>query len=248
VLSLHEPGLEIVESASLRNVDGTCVTPKKRDDIVVFSIVRNSACSECGTDLPRGSFLRMENEQPLCLECADLDHLVYLPSGDAALTRRSRKRSTLSAIVVRFSRARKRYERQGLLVEAAALELAEDECLSDEAQRLRARERGREARGREDARFVSEFVGEIRARYPGCSGPEATTIAQHACRKYSGRIGRSAAARDLDPRAIELAVTAHVRHEHTEYDQLLAEGRERHDARHEVAGKVQRVVAGWHAG
>ncbi len=67
----------------------------------------------------------MEGERPLCLTCADLDHLVYLPRGDTALTRRARKHSALSAVVVRFSRARKRYERQGVLVEESALEQAE---------------------------------------------------------------------------------------------------------------------------
>ena len=59
------------------------------------------------------------------------DHLVFLPRGDAALTRRASKYSTLRAVVVRFSRSRERYERQGLLVEEAALTRAEQECLSD---------------------------------------------------------------------------------------------------------------------
>jgi hypothetical protein len=73
-------------------------------DIVVFSIVRESTCAECGAELWKGSFLRMEKERPLCMACADLDHLMFLPSGDAALTRRARKHSTLDAVVVRFSR------------------------------------------------------------------------------------------------------------------------------------------------
>jgi hypothetical protein len=37
-------------------------------------------------------------------------------------------------------------------------------------------------------------------------------IAEHACKKYSDRVGRSAAARDLDAVAIELAARAHVQH------------------------------------
>ena len=70
----------------------------------------------------------MEGERPFCLACADLDHLEFLPSGDAALTRRSRKYSGLCAVVVRFSRSRGRYERQGLMVESAALERAAGEA------------------------------------------------------------------------------------------------------------------------
>ena len=71
--------------------------------------------------LPKGEFLLMEKGQPLCLACADLDYLVFLPAGDAAVSRRARKHSSLAAVVVRFSRVRKRYERQGLLVTEAGL-------------------------------------------------------------------------------------------------------------------------------
>lgn len=49
-------------------------------------------------------------------------------------------------------------------------------------------------------------------------------IAEHTCQKYSGRACRSAAAKDLEAGAIELAVRAHVRNAHTGYDELLAHG------------------------
>lgn len=113
---------------------------RRPPEIVVFEIVRDSHCSQCKDELPRGSLLLMEAGQPLCMNCADLDHLVFLASGDAALTRRAKKHSPLSAVVVRFSRARKRYERQGLLVQEAALAQAEEECLSDEDLRILRRQ------------------------------------------------------------------------------------------------------------
>jgi len=81
----------------------------KAKDLVVFDILRESHCADCGKELPGGAFLFMEAGRPHCLSCADLDHLVYLPRGDTALTRRARKHSSLSAVVVRFSRSRKRY-------------------------------------------------------------------------------------------------------------------------------------------
>lgn len=130
-------------------------------EIVVFSILKPSACSECGTELGKGNLLRMENQKPLCLECADLDHLVFLPRGDTALTRRSRKHSALSAGVVKFSRTRGRYERQGLLVEEQALEKARSECLDDEALRIVARERAAESRERADSQYVEKFGNQI---------------------------------------------------------------------------------------
>ena len=68
--------------------------------IVVFSTLRDLRCSQCQADLPHGSFLLIENREPLCLTCAELDHLVYAPRGNPALSRRARKHSTLSAVVV----------------------------------------------------------------------------------------------------------------------------------------------------
>lgn len=222
-------------------------TTERPAEIVVFSILNSSSCSACAREIGRGELLRVEKELPLCLTCADLDQLVYLAAGDTALSRRSRKHSTLSAVVLRFSRARKRYERQGLLVELPALELAEQECLNDQERRARARERASLARERTDAEYMRTFAEQIRGCYPNCPAPEAEAIAQHACQKYSGRVGRSAAARHLDPEAIRLAVAAHVRHRHSQYDKLLAQGWDRSDARQEVAGLVQGVLEGWAA-
>ena len=215
------------------------------DDIVVFSIINTSTCSECGTELWKGDFLKIERQKPLCLECADLDHLVFLSSGDTAVTRRSRKYSALWAVVVKFSRSRGRYERQGLLVESEALERAERECLGDEEQRQLAREQASQTRERADKRYVAQFAERIRSYYPGCPLEEAEAIARHACEKYSGRVGRSSAAKEFDTKAIELAVRAHARHTHTEYDRLLSKGFDRTDARSAVARKVADVIEKW---
>lgn len=91
-------------------------------DLVVIWPLKDFTCTSCQKS---GDLLIMEDPGPLCLACAGLDHLVYLPAGNAVLTRRAKKASALSAVVVRFSRSRKRYERQGILVEEAALEQAE---------------------------------------------------------------------------------------------------------------------------
>jgi hypothetical protein len=91
-------------------------------DLVVISPVNEWTCSKCGGT---GDLLTMDATGPLCLRCAKLDHLVYLPAGDAALSRRAKQASGLSAIVVRFSRSRKHYERQGILIEESALKQAE---------------------------------------------------------------------------------------------------------------------------
>ena len=59
-------------------------------DIKVFIASHEAKCGECGKEMPRHSWITLAGEKgPICLECADLDHLIYLPSGNAALTRRS---------------------------------------------------------------------------------------------------------------------------------------------------------------
>ena len=83
--------------------------------------------------------------------------------------------------------------------------------------------------------------------FPGCSPDDAVAIAEHACLKHSGRVGRTAAAKELDADAVELAVKAHVRHVHTRYDELLGDGWERHAARSAVADEVNAVLQKWRA-
>ena len=219
----------------------------QRNEIVVFSIVRASSCSECGAELWKGQLLRLEDDRPLCVSCADLDHLVYLHRGDTALTRRASKHSTLRAVVLKFSRSRKRYERQGILVEEAALTRAEEECLADADARELARERAAERRVREDRDYVSVFARRVGELFPSSPPAEQTAIARHACARHSGRIGRSASAKQLEASAIELAVRAHVRHEHTPYDELLARGRDRLESRAVVTPQVEEILATWAA-
>jgi hypothetical protein len=212
---------------------------------IVFSILRASQCSQCKVKLHSGSFLTLEKGQPLCMTCADLDHLVFLPRGDTALTRRTRKHSSLSVVVVKFSRARKRYERQGVLVEEAALDKAQEECLSDEEVRVRRRVREAARRQEEDHELVQEMAGKIRAFFPGCPPSEALAIARHTAERGSGRVGRSASGRALDEGALRLAVIASIRHKHTHYDKLLMRGLERSEARWAVEDKIEEVLSSW---
>jgi hypothetical protein len=216
-----------------------------KPEIVVFWLIRESKCTECGDELWKGSLLRLEGEKALCTGCADLGHLEFLPSGNAAVTRRATKYSKLSAVVVRWSRTRKRYERQGILAEPEAIDRAEQESLADAEARARQRARAAERRVQEDHQFVTAFAGAIREQYPGCPATEATAIAEHACRKYSGRVGRTAEAKELSPEPIRLAVIAHIRHAHTDYDELLARYADREMARERIRGKVAAILDNW---
>jgi hypothetical protein len=151
-------------------------------------------------------------------------------------------------VVVIWSRARKRYERQGLLVEDEALERAEKECAADEDARKLARARAAARRDELDLEYICSFAGRVRELYPFCPTGRERLIAEHACRKYSGRVGRSAAAKTLDREAVRLAVTAHVRHAETNYDDLLLNGIERRVAREKVYSKVSGILDRWERG
>jgi hypothetical protein len=209
---------------------------------VAIAAIKDWTCAECDG---AGDFLVMDEPGPLCLPCADLDHLVFVPAGDAALTRRARQASSLSAVVVRWSRNRRRYERQGILAEEPALRQAEEQCLADEDARLRRRDRDRDRRATEDVRFQASMAAEIRRLFPSCPGGRADAIARRAGLRGSGRVGRSAAGRALDTEAITRAVIASVRHENTDYDSLLMSGVERADARDQVRPAIDRVLASW---
>jgi hypothetical protein len=88
------------------------------DLVVVQPLNSEWTCHRCGST---GDLLMMENPGPACLGCVGLGNLEFLPAGDALLSRRVKAKSTRCAVVVRFSRSRRRYERQGLLVEPLAL-------------------------------------------------------------------------------------------------------------------------------
>lgn len=224
-------------------------TPKpEKEEIKVFISNRDSTCDECHEDLGRKAWITLVRDiGALCLSCADLDHLVFLASGDAALTRRARKYSSLSAVVLKWSRARRRYERQGLMVEERALDLAEEECLADFEVRARRNERAAERRAELDETFVDRFAASIRELFPRSPAGSEQQIAEHACLKYSGRVGRSGAAKRLDEEAVRLAVIAHIRHHETNYDELLGHGRDRSDARNSVAERIDEVLSRWQA-
>ncbi|MFB4276549.1 MULTISPECIES: DUF2293 domain-containing protein [unclassified Nonomuraea] len=214
-------------------------TQSKAPDLVAVAPLDAWTCASCADT---GPYLIMEDDRPHCLTCADMDHLVFLPAGNAALSRRAKQESGLSAVVVQYNRRRKVYQRLGLLVEDAALAAAEDRCLADEEVRLRRRERDRVRRAEQDVDFQARMAAEIARLFPGCPEPRAREIAEHAGQRGSGRVGRSAAARALDENAITLAVIASIRHLDTDYDRLLMAGVPRMEAREQIRDRIERKL------
>src|SRR5262249_4511280 len=123
-----------------------------------------------------------------------------------------------------FSRSRGRYERQGILAEPEAIQKAEHECTQDGDTRATARAAAAVVREKEDRELVSRMTERIRGLFPGIAANEAAAIAKHTATRGSGRVGRTAAGRNLEEGPLAAAVRAAVRHNRTRYDELLAEG------------------------
>jgi hypothetical protein len=99
---------------------------------------------------------------------------------------------------------------------------------------------------------VGKFAAMIRQRFPSIPEDEDTEIAEHACEISSGRVGRSNVADD----PVMAAVIAHIRHCHTNYEQLLDRPCEldvdpeeraelRREARHQVADQIRVITEKW---
>jgi len=218
----------------------------KDDNVQVFISDKDFSCSKCGISLENKELLpSATGKGVLCMKCAGFGNLVFLPSGEPALSRRARKHSKLSAVVLKWSRRRSRYERQGLLVEKDAVAKAESECLSDNDAREKRKIRETAKRAIADREYIGQFTQKIKELFPSCPKGREIEIAEHACRKYSGRIGRSSMAKVLEAKAVRLAVIAHIRHAETQYDELLMSGRRKKTARADIEEHLDKVLKSW---
>lgn len=215
-------------------------------DIFISSRDSNR-CMTCGNLIRKGQFLVPAGKECRCLKCAGLDQLSFLPAGDAALTRRTKKYAATARPVLKWSRSRKRFQRQGLLAEQEAILRARAECEADAPEREKRQQQDAVRRAEADKEYINCFADEVRRLYPYCPEGRELNIAEHACRKYSGRVGRSAQAKSLDEKAVRLAVTAHIRHTETDYDHLCETTRNRSLARSKVLDKVNLMLRLWSA-
>ncbi len=205
-------------------------------------------CSSCGAPVSKGKAYVAESEKHkgTCLSCSAFTKgYVMLAPGNAAMTRRSKKHSTLCAVVWEWHQKRKRFERKGQLVEPSAIEKAKVECLQDQEVRALKNQKAAEVREYKDREYIALFSRAIRARYPYCPEKREYEIAIHACEKYSGRVGRTASAKEFDAKMIDLAVEAHIRHIETDYDTKFGKGKGKKEIRSEVKSDITYVLQKW---
>ncbi|KAF2111321.1 hypothetical protein BDV96DRAFT_582878 [Lophiotrema nucula] len=96
-----------------------------------------------------------------------------------------------------------------------------------------------------DAALIRKAELELNTLFPKIPSAERKVVLRQAFQKYSKRVGRSG--QTPMPRKVQLAVIAHVRHKHTDYDRLLMKGMDRDDARRAIVGPMQEVLRAWGA-
>jgi len=204
-------------------------------------------CSSCKKPVKLGQayVAETENHRGTCFSCSPFVKSAFLEPGNAALTRRSKKHSSYCGILFRWNRRRKRFERKGQYVEASAILKAQEECAQDELKRALKNEKAAIKRVEEDKIYVAAFSVAIRKRYPNCPKNREVAIAKHACEKYSGRVGRTANAKQFDGAMIDLAVEAHIRHKETNYDNQFKTGKTKRVIRSLVKEDITAVLKKW---
>lgn len=176
----------------------------------------------------------------------------FVPRGDPALTRALLARGALRVVDER----RGKLVQVGVAATPESIAAAQAEVAATAGTRAVARERSRERREREEARYVVAFDAAVRRLFPSIPDRDREEIVQRTCEVGSRRVGRSAAAKDLDDEPIRLAVRAWIRHGHTDYDQMLdragvgrpfgrASKEARRDARKEIGPRVDAVARAW---
>lgn len=204
-------------------------------------------CVSCKKPVPLGQAYVAETEKHkgTCFACSPFVKSAFLEPGNAALTRRSKKHSSYCGILFSWNGRRKRFERKGQYVEASAIIKAKEECAEDEVKRANKNEKAAIKRVAEDKIYVAEFSVAIRKRYPNCPKNREVEIAKHACEKYSGRVGRTANAKQFDGEMIDLAVEAHIRHKETNYDSQFNKGITKRTIRSSVKEDITKVLHRW---
>ncbi|KAL2155776.1 hypothetical protein VTH82DRAFT_518 [Thermothelomyces myriococcoides] len=94
-----------------------------------------------------------------------------------------------------------------------------------------------------DAVIRENFKKALLNLFPGIPRKDLLQILNHSLKKHSRRVGRTSKVSLQD--RVKLAVRAHIRHAHTEYDQLLRRGASREAAREQVWGRLNEVARSW---
>lgn len=95
-----------------------------------------------------------------------------------------------------------------------------------------------------DARDRTTAQNLLEREFPDMPSKDVRDVLDHAFLKGSGRVGRSGTMKSEEDK-VRLAVEAHIRHVHTDYDKLIEDGMDRDDARDVVWDTIKEVKESW---
>ncbi|KFH45447.1 hypothetical protein ACRE_037770 [Hapsidospora chrysogenum ATCC 11550] len=105
-------------------------------------------------------------------------------------------------------------------------------------------EKRRAAVEKRDEATQDEFRDEILKQFPRIPQDSVDKVLRHTLRKRSGRVGRTGRL-DLEKK-VRLAVTAHIRHCHTDYDAIMGRGKvSQRDGRLGIQDQLIHVMRAW---
>lgn len=160
---------------------------------------------------------------------------VFVPKGDVYITKNCRKETHAAGQAV-YVVVNKRRKPIGLRCPASIVKAVHESDQATTAKRA-------EAVQKRDAAIEGDFEQALKRLFPNIPKESIPRTVSHAVKKRSRRVGRSGTVQ-LDDK-VKLAVRAHIRHEHTEYEQLLRQGKSREEARRQVWSKLNEIARLW---
>ncbi|KAI1463373.1 uncharacterized protein F4812DRAFT_245222 [Daldinia caldariorum] len=161
----------------------------------------------------------------------------FVRRGNAYITRYCRKQAHLEGHIV-YVVAEGRKQTGIRVPKSIYLQALENHHLTKDA---RARNLHKK-----DTKLETDFRNSILSLFPQIPAKDVTEAIQQTMRKHSGRVGRTTKL-DIAERT-RLAVRAHIRHRHTDYDELLRRGVQRDRARTQINQMVDKIACEWRGG
>ena len=167
-------------------------------------------------------------------------YVAVLPS-DPYLTRKIKSLS--DTVFLKMRKGRQYSSVVTMFAPKEAVEEAEKLAEASQEERAKKRKAARAYQAKRENEHQADMVVTMRRVFPKMPAEIAPKIVQHAFEVSSGRVGRT---RMLDTKEkIRLAVVAYIRHNRTRYDELLANGYGRREAREIVAAKIEATLEKW---
>ena len=165
-----------------------------------------------------------------------IPNYVFVPKGNVYITKKSKTLTQDAGLTVYIAIDPRTETRRGLYVPSPIYQ----QVLSLNAATSSARAA---AVLEKDSRDLDKTKLLLTTLYPRMPSHDLTAVLAHAFRKGSKRVGRTTKISDKQ-RAL-LAVRAHVRHVHTDYEAMLKRGVGRGQARDQVQKRISEIVRSW---